>query len=247
MEEHRVFHRPVHLAAAGNHGVGDLRVRAGDVGRLDGCAGVDGPALVVHVQAAAAAGQQVHVGVPQGVDGTHVLPVARETVGHQLLARVQHVGDDVLAEVVGGVGVGLVVDQVFAQLGPGEHIDAHGGQIALGLGGLLLELVNLVVGLHVQNAEALGLLHGDLQHRDSAGCPGLLMEGDHLGVVHLVDMVAGQDHDIFGIIHVQEADVLIDGVGRTLVPAALFALAQVGGEDMDAAVGPVQVPGLAVA
>ena len=59
-------------------------------------------------------------------------------------------------------------------------------------------------------------------------------------------MVAGEDHHIVGIIEVDEADVLVDGVGRALVPGAALA-AHVGGQDVDAAGGAVQVPGLAAA
>ena len=170
-----------------------------------------------------------------------------ESVGGEKFTGGEHVGDDVFAEVVGGAGVGLVVDEVLPQLGPGEDIDAHGGQVALGVGGFLLELVDTVVLVHVHDAEAGGLLHGDLQHGDGAGRPRFLVQVDHVGVVHLVDMVAGQDDHIFRVIQVQKADVLIDGVGGALVPGALVPLTHVGGEDMYAAVGPVQVPGLAVA
>ena len=60
-------------------------------------------------------------------------------------------------------------------------------------------------------------------------------------------MVAGQDDHVLGVVQVQEADVLIDGVGGAFIPGALVALPHVGGQDMDAAVGAVQVPGLAVA
>ena len=72
------------------------------------------------------------------------------------------------------------------------------------------------------------------------------MAGQHVGIVHLVDVVAGEDDHVLGVVHIDEAQVLIDGVGGALVPgAALGAL--VGGQDMDAAGGAVQVPGLAAA
>ena len=168
-----------------------------------------------------------------------------ETVGHQLLTSPQHGGDDIFAEVVGGVGVCLVLDEVAAQLGPGEHIDAHGGQVALGLLGFLLKFIDLVVLVHVHNAEAGSLLQSDLQHGDGAGRAALLMQVQHIGIVHFIDMVAGQDDHILRIIQIQEANILIDRVGGALVPGALVALAHIGGQDVDAAVGPVQIPGLA--
>ena len=216
------------------------------MGGADGGAGVDGPFSVVGVDAVVG-GKHIHIGVPQGVDGAHVLPVALETVSGHLFAGVQHGGDDVLAEVVGALLIGLVSDEVLPQLGPGEDVDPHGGQVALGVLGLLLELIDVVVLVHIHNSEAGSLLHGDLQHRDGAGGVGLLVAAEQLGVVHLVDVVAGQDEYIFRVIGLQEVDVLVDGVGRAFVPGALFSLPHVGGQDVDAAVGPVQVPGLAVA
>ena len=59
-------------------------------------------------------------------------------------------------------------------------------------------------------------------------------------------MVAGENDHIVRIIQVDKADVLIDGVGSTLVPGTALA-AHVGGQDVDAAGGSVQIPGLTAA
>ena len=174
-----------------------------------------------------------------------VLPVAGEAVGRHPLTVGQHGGDDVLAEVVGGLLVGLIGDEVLPQLLPVEDVDAHGGQVALGLFGLLLELVDHVVFVHVHDAEPGRLLHGDLHDRDGAGGVHGLVVLQHLLIVHLIDVVAGQDEDVVGVVQGDKADVLIDGVGGTLVPGALVPLLHIGGQDVDAAVGPVQIPGLA--
>ncbi|KMR64665.1 hypothetical protein EY01_15410, partial [Staphylococcus aureus] len=93
----------------------------------------------------------------------------------------------VLAEVVAGVGVLLVLNEVLPQLLPGEHIDAHAGQVALGLLGLFLELGDVVLTVHGHDAEAGGLCPGHLQHGDGAGGARLLVGLHHLAVVHLVD------------------------------------------------------------
>ena len=61
------------------------------------------------------------------------------------------------------------------------------------------------------------------------------MVSQHLSVVHLINVVAGQDQYIFGIIFVNEVDILIDGVGRALVPLGVFALG-IGRQDLYAAV-----------
>ena len=72
------------------------------------------------------------------------------------------------------------------------------------------------------------------------------MSLEHGGVIHFIDMVARKYQHIFGIIHLHEMHVLIDGVRRALVPAgARFGLIR--RKDMDAAVGSVEIPRLAVA
>ena len=47
---------------------------------------------------------------------------------------------------------------------------------------------------------------------------------DHGAVVHLVDVIAGQDDDILRIGLLDAVDVLIDGVGRAFVPVFVDAL-----------------------
>ena len=68
----------------------------------------------------------------------------------------------------------------------------------------------------------------------------------HLLIIHLIDVVAGENEHIVWVIELDKADILIDGVGGALVPGALVPLLHIGGQDMDAPVRPVQVPGLSV-
>ena len=44
--------------------------------------------------------------------------------------------------------------------------------------------------------------------------------GDQLGVVHLVDVVAGQHQDVLGVVRAQDVEVLVHRVGRAAVPAS---------------------------
>ena len=53
----------------------------------------------------------------------------------------------------------------------------------------------------------------------------------HEGVVHLVDVVAGEDDDVLGLFGADGVDVLVDGVGGALVPGLGDALH--GREDLD--------------
>ena len=72
------------------------------------------------------------------------------------------------------------------------------------------------------------------------------MEAEEVGVVLLADLVTRQDDDVFRVIVIDEADVLVDGVCGALVPVGALCLL-VGRQGVHAAVQTVQIPGLAVA
>lgn len=67
--------------------------------------------------------------------------------------------------------------------------------------------------VHGHDAEAAGLGPGDLHHGNGAGGPGILVMLEHPGIVHLIDVVAGQHRHILRVVQVHKADVLINGVG----------------------------------
>ncbi len=67
---------------------------------------------------------------------------------------------------------------------------------------------------------------------------------EHLVVVHLIDVVAGQDQDIIRVIFINKIDVLIDGVCSAFVPFRTLRTL-VGGQCVDAAAHTVKIPGLA--
>ena len=71
------------------------------------------------------------------------------------------------------------------------------------------------------------------------------MEAQEVGVVLLADLVAGQDNDVLGIIAVDEANVLIDGVCSALVPVGAVCLL-VRRQGVHTAVQTVQIPRLTV-
>ncbi len=153
-------------------------------------------------------------------------------------------GSTFLPKSFGGFLIRFVRLQIPAQLFPVEDIDTHGSQVAFGNLGLLVKLVDGIVWVGVENAEAGSLLHRDFQHRDGAVGVVFLMLGDHLRIVHFIDVVAGQDQHVIGIVPLDKGNVLINGVGRALVPVGAPA-ALVGGQHMHAAVHGIQVPGLA--
>jgi len=83
-------------------------------------------------------------------------------------------------------------------------------------------------------------LHPDDPH----GQVGILfaMIGDHMLVIHLVDVIAGQDENLLRFIILDEIDISVDRIGGTAVPVRLVR-ADIGGKDRDAAVAAKHVPG----
>ena len=120
-------------------------------------------------------------------------------------AAVLHdIGDDVLAEIVAGIGVGGVAAELLEQECGVEHVDAHAGERHGRLarhGRRILRLfderADVVVVVDMHDAEGGGFAHRDLEasHRHV----GVLLDvlHQHRLVVHLVDVIAGQDDDVF--------------------------------------------------
>ena len=119
-----------------------------------------------------------------------------------------------------------------------KDINPHIGQDEIrmagnGLGnfGFLLEADDPILLIDLKNPELPGkiLVHLD----DRRGEIGLFLQvvGDHLHVVHLVDMVAGEDQDQIRSIQLQNIDVLVDGIGRPQIPILPHPL--LGGDEVD--------------
>ena len=228
------------LAALGNQAVDDLRAVGDVVRRHARITGVNAPALVVQVDRHGHF-EQIHVRFPEGFDRADVLPVAVKRVGVEVLPGLEHRRDDVLAEVVVAVRVGLVQFQILAHLAPGEDVNAHGGLVALGLGGLLLKLGDAVVFVRVEDAEARRFFPRHFAHGDGQIRAVLDVLAQHRVVIHLVDVVAGEHQHVLRIPLRDEGNVLIDGVGRALVPFAGLA-GLVRRQNVNAAVGKVKIP-----
>ena len=82
----------------------------------------------------------------------------------------------------------------------------------------------MVFFVHVHDAEVNAFLarHGDAA--DGQIGPALDVGADHAAVIHLVNVIAGQDEDVARIGSLDGVDVLIDGVGGALVPVFVDAL-----------------------
>ena len=71
-----------------------------------------------------------------------------------------------------------------------------------------------------RDASAIGSSIAASVHRGAA----LLMEAQHPRVVHLVDVIAGQDDQVARILADDRVEVLVDRVGRALIPVLADAL-----------------------
>ena len=116
----------------------------------------------------------------------------------------------------------------------------------LGFGGLLFEFIDAAVLIGIHDTEAARLLDRHIDNGDGGGSVHLLVVVEHGAIVHLIDVVAGEDEHIVGIIAVDEVEVLVDGIGRALVPVGGLA-ALIRRQHHDTAAHAVKVPRLAVA
>ena len=213
-------------------------------GRVLVGAAAHGPGLVVEVEGGGDGGD-VHVGFVVGLEGTDVAPVegallvfVDEVVGVDFVAA-KELGEDVVAEVVFGVGVFGVADELGKEDVGVEEVDAHGnvdhvwieGRADVGFFGFFDEACDLAVLGDFDDTELGDLVGGDGQRGEGDVGAGVAVLLHHEGVVHLVDVVAGEDEDVLGFLGADGVDVLEDGVGCALVPGLGDALH--GGEDLD--------------
>ena len=143
-------------------------------------------------------------------------------------AVLDDVGDNVLAEVAAGIGRrGIAAQLLHQELGL-EHIDAHRGQRVVRLvgdagriGRLLDESDVVVLGVDMHDTET-GRLHArHFEAADGDVGAGIDVLAQHHLVVHLVDVIAGEDHHVFGPVGLDDVDVLVDRVRGAFIPLRL--------------------------
>ncbi len=142
-----------------------------------------------------------------------------------------------------------------------EDVDAHRGQDLVGLVGhprrvlgLLQEAGDPLAVIDPHDAELARLQARYRQAGDRQVGPVFAVVVDHPGVIHLVNVVAGQDQRVAGRGLLDRVDVLVDRVGRPLIPHLgdpllgrdhLDVLAELAAEELPPLVDmPVQAGGL---
>ena len=188
------------------------------------------PAIVVNIQQRVDA-DEVHVRFVISVERADVAPVG---VGLEVLVD-KRVGEDfavlddrrndVLAEVVLAVDDGRVAAEFVEHQTGREDVDPHRGQAVLivagdGLGRRRLfdEADDAVLRVDLHHAEGLGFFGTDAERSDGEVGPFFDVRFDEPLVVHLVDVVAGQDDDVLRALFLDRVNVLVDGVGGPHVP-----------------------------
>ena len=89
----------------------------------------------------------------------------------------------------------------------------------LRIGGLFLESDDapVLVGFdHAEFSGGRGRVHFDGGDGDVRAGGHVLLE--HLLIIHLVDVIAGKNEDVVRLLAADRIDVLVDGVGRALIP-----------------------------
>ena len=147
-------------------------------------------------------------------------------MGH-CLAVLDEVRDEVLAEVVIRIRIRRIPAELVDQETGLEDVDAHGGQGVVGVarnagrvGRLLEEPDDVVLLVHVHHAETARFRPGHLDAADRHVGAGVDVLRQHDAVVHLVDMVAGQNDDETRSVALDDVDVLGDGIGGAEVPVS---------------------------
>ena len=142
------------------------------------------------------------------------------------------------AEVVPAGRIGRVALERLRQHVHVEDVDAHRRQGQVRLAGHRRRRPRLLVESHHpggvvdgDDAEAMTVFERHLDGRQGDGGAGLLVRAQHAPVVHLVDVVAGQHHDVARRLALDRIHVLVDGVGGAEIP--VFADALLRRQDLD--------------
>src|SRR5579862_7985059 len=140
--DHGGSHQPAgENGSAGDNGVERLAAAAVGVedefgGRVEVAGGAKRPLAVVEIQLRGNRAQ-VHVGVEEGVDGSHIAPIhggagriAGNPVGLKIvgvhIGAANQAGQNVAAEVMRAVGILAIHTQLIQQQFGGEQVVAHG-------------------------------------------------------------------------------------------------------------------------
>ena len=152
--------------------------------------------------------------------------------------RIDERRNDVPPEIVSTFGVRCVCNQAIEQEICIEDIDPHRTQAArrvighrFGILRLFLELDNTTIAVNLHDPELRSLFQRTGKTGHSCHRPRADVVPDQFGVIHLVDMVATQNQQVFRLAFFDRINVLVDSISRSLVPVLVKALLR--GQDVD--------------
>jgi len=197
---------------------------------------------------------QVEIGFPIGVERPDITPILDGLfVGVLEIECVypagsNHARNDVSAEVVRSILL-RIGDQFFTKTLGAKQIDSHRGEgfrrIAGNVGrirGLFLEFFDREILVDAHDAEALAFFYRNVQGADDD----VRVLGNepmkHFHVVHFINVIPGEDEDVFRLIGVEQEQVLIHGVRGAPVPFLADPLLRWNGCDEFAEFGVIDVP-----
>src|SRR5262245_27737571 len=205
--------------------------------RQIGLKGADGPDFVVEVEQRID-GDEVHVGFVIGIERADVAPIGvvaftvfiAEWEGEDLALFDQR-GDDVAAKVVPAARSRGVFAQLFEQKAGGKDVNAHRAEAVVriardrfGARDFFFKADDPLIGVHLHDAELAGRNGIGPESTDGDIGADVDVVLHHRLVVHLVDVVAGEDDDVFRPLLFEDVNVLIDGVSGTLIPGFVDSL-----------------------
>ena len=109
-------------------------------------------------------------------------------------------------------------DQRLLQCRPAENINTHGCKIAAWILRFLLKLGDPTHLIGHHNTKTTCFLHRYRHTGDCHICFICLVKIKHHLIIHLINMVTGQNQDIVRIILFHVIHILIDRIGRSCVP-----------------------------
>ena len=236
--DHGIINLSGNLTSLAHDAPLDQAFRSNVLRREDLALRVDLPVFLIQIELRHDV-NQLHIGFPVGIQGSHILPVAVKFIRIHRGAIFMAVGDDMFSEIQ--VGLFRPGNQSLLQRLPVKYVDTHGCQIASGIRRLLLKIRNLSVLVRDHDAEPLRFLHRYGHNRDRTLCASLLMVIQHHFIIHLIDVITGENQNIIRIEALHIVDILINCIGCSRIPFAVLA-PLVRGKDSHTADIPVQIP-----
>ena len=182
---------------------------------------------------------QFHICFPIRPQCSYVFPVSVEFIGKQSLSVISAVWQDMFTEVT--VWLIFQCHQRLFECLPGENINSHGCQITSWMFRFFFKLGNTSRAVSDHNTETACLFN---RHRHTGNghiCLICLMIIKHHFVIHLVNMVTGENQNVVRIIGLHICHILKNCVCCSGIPVAV-TIFFIGGKHGNTAHIPVQIP-----